>query len=163
MGADILAKVERRWSKKHHELGPCLVWRDGEPTVKGAGGLYGRIYNPALKRSDAAHLVVWRRCFPDQPIPKGMTVDHLCEVTLCQRPDHLQGPVTRAENMRRRHQRAQTTAGTSSSCVSAAHLDSTRTPPPFACERPIHNTVRRLPASPYPLSVRWRLAGGLLG
>ncbi len=26
MGADILAKVERRWPKRHHELGPCLVW-----------------------------------------------------------------------------------------------------------------------------------------
>ena len=33
MGADILAKVERRWPKQHHELGPCLVWtgaRDGQ-------------------------------------------------------------------------------------------------------------------------------------
>jgi hypothetical protein len=52
MGADILAMVERRWSKRHHELGPCLVWREGEPTVQAATGVYGRIYDPAIKRSD---------------------------------------------------------------------------------------------------------------
>jgi hypothetical protein len=103
MGADILGKVDKRWASTRRELGPCLVWRDGEPTL--LEGTYGRIYDPALKRSDAAHLVVWRRCYPDKPIPKGMTVDHLCHVTLCQRPDHLQGPVTRAENTRRRHAR----------------------------------------------------------
>jgi hypothetical protein len=26
MGEDILAKCERRWPRRHHELGPCLVW-----------------------------------------------------------------------------------------------------------------------------------------
>jgi hypothetical protein len=103
VGADILAKVDERWASTRRELGPCLVWREGEPTL--LEGTYGRIYDPTLKRSDAAHLVVWRRCYPDKPIPKGMTVDHLCHVTLCQRPDHLQGPVTRAENTRRRHAR----------------------------------------------------------
>jgi hypothetical protein len=80
---------------------PCLA--PTEPTL--LDGTYGRLYDPALKRSDAAHLVVWRRCYPDRPIPKGWTVDHACYVTLCQRPDPLQGPVTRAENTRRRHQR----------------------------------------------------------
>jgi hypothetical protein len=92
MGADILAKVERRWPKRHHELGPRLVWRAGEPTVQAATGVYGRIYDPAIKRSDLAHLVVWRRVYG--PIPKGpsgkpLEVDHKCDVTLCQRPDHL--------------------------------------------------------------------------
>jgi hypothetical protein len=111
IGDDVRAKVERRWTSPRRELGPCLVWRAGLPTL--LDGTYGRMYDPTLKRSDAAHLVVWRRCFPDKPIPKGMTVDHACWVTLCQRPDHLQGPVTRAENTRRRHQRAGTAARTS--------------------------------------------------
>jgi hypothetical protein len=71
--------------------------------------VYGRIYDPAIGRSDVAHLVVWRRCFPDKPIPKGMTVDHLYTVTRCQRPDHLPGPVTRAENTRRQRQRTRAT------------------------------------------------------
>ena len=107
MGADILAKVERRWSKRHHELGACLVWRDGEPTYRAAGGLYGRIYDPSIKRSDYAHRVVWRRCYgPIRIGPNGkpLEVDHLCEITLCQRPDHLE-VVTRGENTRRRHAR----------------------------------------------------------
>jgi HNH endonuclease/TraM recognition site of TraD and TraG len=99
MGADILAKVERRWPKRHHELGPCLVWRDGEPVIQAAGGLYGRIYDPAIKRSDAAHLVVWRRVYG--PIPRGLEVDHVCNVTLCQRPDHLQ-LLTKGDNVKRR-------------------------------------------------------------
>jgi hypothetical protein len=40
------------------------------------------------------------------PIARGVHVDHLCEITLCQRPDHFDG-TTRAENTRRRHQRGQ--------------------------------------------------------
>jgi len=111
MGEDVAATVDEQWASARRELGPCLVWRNGEPTIKGAGGVNGRIYDAAIGRSDAAHLVVWRRCFPDKTIPKGMTVDHLCSVTLCERPDHLQGPVTRAENTRRARQRARTPGG----------------------------------------------------
>ena len=81
-------------------MGACLVWREGEPTIQAAGGLYGRIYDPTIKRTDYAHRVVWRRVYG--PIPRGLEVDHLCEITLCQRPDHLD-LVTRSENTRRRH------------------------------------------------------------
>src|SRR5260221_3614566 len=62
------------------------------------------MYAAAIGRTDYAHLVVWRRVYPDKPIPKGWTADHLCRVTLCQRPDLLER-VTRAENTRRRHHR----------------------------------------------------------
>ena len=34
------------------------------------------------------------------PIPEGLTIDHLCRVRHCVRPDHLE-PVTQAENTRR--------------------------------------------------------------
>jgi hypothetical protein len=98
MGADILAKCERRWSRKHHELGPCLVWREGEPVIRAAGGVYGRF------NRQPSHRVVWERCYG--PIkPKSLTVDHVCEITLCQRPDHLR-LLTRGDYTRRRHQRA---------------------------------------------------------
>lgn len=100
IGADVLAKVERRFVSERRELGPCLIWREGEPTLK--DGLYGRIYDPKIKRSDAAHLVVWRRVYG--PIPEGLTVDHLCWQTLCQRPDHFE-LVMRGENTRRMRQR----------------------------------------------------------
>ncbi len=100
--ADVVDKVERGWSMHHRELGLCLLWRKGEPTIKAAGGLYGRLYDPEIGRSDAAHRVVWRRVYGD--IPDGMTVDHLCEMTLCERPDHLV-LVSVPENTRRRHLR----------------------------------------------------------
>lgn len=99
MGVDILAKVEQREVSRRRELGPCLVWRDGQPTIKAAGNVYGRMYDPALKRSDLAHKVVWRRCYG--PIPRGLEVDHRCDVTLCQRPDHLQ-LLSKRDNLKRR-------------------------------------------------------------
>ena len=44
---------------------------------------------------------------------KSWTVDHLCEIGLCARPDHLdERPVTRGENTRRRHQRKARSADT---------------------------------------------------
>jgi hypothetical protein len=48
----------------------------------------GRLYDRRLKRTDYAHRIVWRRVFG--AIPAGLTVDHLCRITLCQRPDHLE-------------------------------------------------------------------------
>src|SRR5260370_22518162 len=109
MAAAILGKVQKRWASPGRGLGPCLVWRAGLPTL--LDGTYGRLYDPTLKRSDAAHLVVWRRCYPDKPIPKGMTAAHACYVTLCQRPDHLHGPGPRAENTRRPPQRPRVASG----------------------------------------------------
>jgi hypothetical protein len=99
MGSDVQAKVERRRPRRHHELGPRLVctgtalWPDPER------GPYARMYDPALKRSAYVHLIVWRRCFG--PIPKGLDVDHRCDVALCARPDHLQ-VLTKADNVKRR-------------------------------------------------------------
>jgi hypothetical protein len=109
MGADVLAKVERRWPKQRHELGPCLVWT-GPKGPDAETGPYGRIYDPAIGKTDYVHRVVWRRCFG--PIPRGKDVDHVCLVTLCERPDHLQ-LLTKPENTRRRHQRAVTAPRTS--------------------------------------------------
>jgi hypothetical protein len=45
-----------------------------------------------------AHRVVYERLV--EPIAAGMVLDHLCRVTCCVNPDHLE-PVTQAENMRR--------------------------------------------------------------
>jgi hypothetical protein len=91
---DILANVERRWPRKYHELGPCLVWTGPTLSNEGVyGWMYGWMYDTALKRMDVAHRVVWRRCFgaiPKGPSGKTLEVDHRCDVTLCQRPDHLQ-------------------------------------------------------------------------
>ncbi|MGI9147997.1 MAG: HNH endonuclease [Chloroflexota bacterium] len=43
--------------------------------------------------------MVWRQC--SGPTPRGQDVDHTCNVTLCQRPDHLQ-LLTKPDNVKRR-------------------------------------------------------------
>jgi hypothetical protein len=47
--------------------------------MQAAGGLYRRIYDRAIGRSDAAHRVVWRRVYGLIPVgPNGLPleVDH---------------------------------------------------------------------------------------
>jgi len=100
MGADILARVDKLWPKRHHELGPCLVWT-GAKGPDAETGPYGRVYDAALGKTDYVHKVVWRRVYPDRPIPRGQDVDHKCEVTLCARPDHLQ-ILSKGDNLKRR-------------------------------------------------------------
>src|SRR5205823_2565006 len=99
VGVGILEKCVRRWPKRHHELGPCLVWT-GARGPDAQTGPYGRLYDSAAGKTDYAHRIVWRRCYG--AIPGGQDVDHRCDVTLCQRPDHLQ-LLTKPENTRRRH------------------------------------------------------------
>jgi hypothetical protein len=72
IGADILAKVDERWASPRRELGPCLMWREGEPVIRAAGCVYGRIYDPAIKRSDAAHLGRVAALLPGQADPEGI-------------------------------------------------------------------------------------------
>jgi hypothetical protein len=98
MGIDIYSKCERRWPVKQHKLGPCLVWT-GAKGPDAEKGPYGRKYDPAIKRTDYVHLIVWRRVYG--PIPEGLDVDHVCNIALCQRPDHLQ-LLTKPDNSRRR-------------------------------------------------------------
>lgn len=47
------------------------------------------------KKLYLAHRVMWMICYG--PIPKNMTVDHVCNIKLCVYPDHLQ-LLTRSAN-----------------------------------------------------------------
>ncbi|MCE5309611.1 MAG: HNH endonuclease [Acidobacteriales bacterium] len=58
---------------------------------------YGDVYVPG-RRTTQAHRVAYE-VFRG-PIPEGLHIDHLCRVTCCVNPDHLE-PVTPAENNRR--------------------------------------------------------------
>lgn len=70
----------------------CWLWTG---TVANTG--YGHIYRKggpvvgAHRLSYEVHV---------DPIPEGLTIDHLCRVPLCVNPDHLE-PVTQSENNRR--------------------------------------------------------------
>jgi hypothetical protein len=66
--------------------GDCWLWR-GQRNGRG----YGRFaIRPVASKLvlRAAHRAAWELLVG--PIPKGMTIDHLCRVVLCVNPDHLE-------------------------------------------------------------------------
>ena len=69
-------------------LSGCWLW-----TGPFAGDGY-----PTYGRRDYAHRLAYELWVG--PIPKGLTLDHLCRTPGCIRPDHLE-PVTLGENIRR--------------------------------------------------------------
>ena len=74
------------------DLGPCWLWT-GTPKASG----YGRFqYEHAVYLT---HRLMYELT-TGQPIKKGLHLDHLCRVTMCCNPEHLE-PVTPRENQYR--------------------------------------------------------------
>ena len=73
------------------DLGPCWLWT--AYLYKG----YGR-FNGGQGRIVEAHRFAYE--LAKGAIPSGLVLDHLCRVTSCVNPDHLE-PVTIAENVDR--------------------------------------------------------------
>lgn len=71
----------------------CWIWKR-KPNAKG----YGQLRNPRTGRTTTAHRYAYELVVG--PIPDGLTIDHLCRVRACVRPDHLE-PVTNRENLLR--------------------------------------------------------------
>lgn len=82
----------------------CWIWQRRIGT-HGYGALTGRDNGKPVVR--LAHRVSYEAHVG--PIPDGLQIDHLCAVTACVNPAHLE-PVTAAENIRRRDERAQVSA-----------------------------------------------------
>ena len=68
------------------DLGPCWLWMAGKHargygvfSVCDADGLWG---------AALAHRVAWALAYGD--IPAGRVIDHLCRVTTCVRPSHME-------------------------------------------------------------------------
>lgn len=81
--------AERVWSKVEIRDG-CWIWTGA------TDGRYGTIWNGS--RNERAHRVVYRLVVG--PISSGFQVDHLCKVTRCVRPLHLE-VVTELTNHKR--------------------------------------------------------------
>lgn len=75
----------------------CWPWPGG----RGNRGLYGWT---SVSDGHGGAITKWTHRLAYEllvgPIPDGLTLDHLCENTLCMNPAHME-PVTRAENSRR--------------------------------------------------------------
>lgn len=83
-------KVDRRGAVPvgRPELGPCWIW-----LAAGNGADYGKIFVDG--KLMLAHVFSWRE--EHGPVPDGLELDHLCRVTRCVNPRHLE-PVTPREN-----------------------------------------------------------------
>ena len=83
---------QRFWAKVN-KTDTCWLWtastRNGYGQI-GAGGRFGK--------NLSAHRVAYEMLVG--PIPEGLQIDHLCRVTLCVNPKHLE-PVTLQENVLR--------------------------------------------------------------
>ena len=73
--------------------GLCILWA-GKITKDG----YGYGYNPMIKKTFKAH----RRAYEETngAIPSGLHIDHLCRVTACVNPDHLEAVSSRVNTLR---------------------------------------------------------------
>ncbi len=77
------------------DLGQCWVWVS--PSV---GKGYGYFSSGVGKERQSWRVHVWSWVQVNGPVPEGLELDHLCRVTLCVRPLHLEA-VTHLENVRR--------------------------------------------------------------
>lgn len=79
--------VDVVWAKLTPGPGDCWIWTG--PVRQGYGKLSGQL----------VHRLVYEELICE--IPAGLDLDHLCRVTRCANPWHLE-PVTRVENNRRK-------------------------------------------------------------
>lgn len=73
----------------------CLIWQ------RGVGSGYARVSHWDSKES-LVHRILY--IAERGPIPEGMELDHLCNISLCVNPNHME-VVTHKENLRRHHER----------------------------------------------------------
>lgn len=74
---------------------PCWIWSGA---LHGSNERYRYGCIRRGKRLYPAHRFIYEQL--RGPIPAGLVLDHLCRVTQCVNPDHVE-PVTQRENMRR--------------------------------------------------------------
>ncbi|MFJ2737689.1 HNH endonuclease signature motif containing protein [Streptomyces sp. NPDC087317] len=83
--------LARFWSKVTLDPTGCLIWTAGR-SVYG----YGRFFWNG--HSGAAHRFAYMALVGD--IPAGLSLDHLCRVRHCVRPDHLEAVTPRENTLR---------------------------------------------------------------
>jgi hypothetical protein len=87
--------IDRIYSRIDRDPSGCWLWR-GAKDQKGYGT--ARFPVNGVNRVGNVHRIVYE--IEHGPIPKGLTLDHLCRNPSCVNPKHLE-PVTYSENIRR--------------------------------------------------------------
>ena len=87
--AKVLATPYERFIAKVEKTETCWLWLAAK-NPKGYGSF------------DTTYAHRWSYEYYKRPIPVGWQIDHLCKVTSCVNPDHLEA-VTLDENLRRQH------------------------------------------------------------
>lgn len=77
---------------------PCWIWTGRTDTHNQYGHVFTGSLTDGTWRNATVHRVAYEHMVG--PIEAGLDLDHLCRVTRCWCPDHLE-PVTRSENMLR--------------------------------------------------------------
>lgn len=91
---ELPARVPKFWALVDKRAGGCWIWKGA--TIKGyRPGSYGMF---KVGGEILTHRVSWSLLRGG--IPEGKELDHVCRVTLCVNPEHLE-PVTHRENIRR--------------------------------------------------------------
>ena len=85
--------VVRFFAKIKVEASGCWLWTGAVDSGGYGNAVWQRRWRGAHQVSYELHV---------GQVPSGLELDHLCRVTRCVNPDHLE-PVTPAENMRRRY------------------------------------------------------------
>lgn len=93
--AGLVAKINFHGPRAKHMRTRCWVWTGG---LNNKG--YGRCHY--RRKQVLVHRLAYETALG--PIPKEMTIDHLCVNRSCCRPSHLE-PVTNGENIRRGYAR----------------------------------------------------------
>lgn len=94
---------ERLFASADETPGGCWTWR-GPSGFNGNG--YALFHGPANIPGQPSYTTAhrWAWIAANGQVPAGLHIDHLCNVTLCINPAHLEA-VTHAENQRRRAER----------------------------------------------------------
>ena len=92
-----LYDVDKIFWQKVDFTDTCWLWTGGCTKLG-----YPKFHIPkagsATRRNVYAHRYAYEFCVG--PIPKGLTIDHLCEIKLCVRPEHLEPTTIRVNILR---------------------------------------------------------------
>lgn len=86
--------VERFRERFFQDESGCWIWHG----ATGGGKVRYGVFSAQNRKLVVAHR--WSYEYFVGPIPAGLVIDHLCKVSLCVNPDHLE-PVTQRENLMR--------------------------------------------------------------